>query len=244
MVGDVVGGGGVGADDIDRQHVQVLDPALAFLCHFGHVATGAVFGEQRTALGGQRFIDRAQQLFRPGWRFEALQCFFNQMQVAHPHAGRVAVVAHERLAVVVEEIQRGPHTQGFADVACHGLLRRAIPLHPVEGPHVPQLRIVHRCVGHPVVGGGNRIAKTGVGNATERVGAARAFLGRVEPSVGIVPGDFEEGVEGLFEVLAQLLVLSVVILAQDIAGETLEFPGVVVSRCQTSDQCLSETATT
>ena len=59
----------------------------------------------------------------------------------------------------------------------------------------------------------------------------------------VVPGDFEEDVQRLLEVFAQLLVACLVVIAQNIFGETLEFPRVVVSRGQTRDQGLSETAT-
>ncbi|MNN94832.1 hypothetical protein D3C81_2135330 [compost metagenome] len=66
-----------------------------------------------------------------------MQGFFDQVQVTHPDAGGITIVALEWLPVAIEKVQRGAHAQGFADIARHGLLRRAIPLHPVESPHVP-----------------------------------------------------------------------------------------------------------
>ncbi|CAI8922775.1 hypothetical protein EMIT0180MI3_360005 [Priestia megaterium] len=124
-----------------------------------------------------------------------MQGLFDPVQIAHPDAGRVAIVALEGLPAGVEKIQRGADTQGLADVTGHRLLRRTVPLHPVEGPHVPQLRVVHRRVGHAVVGRRNGVAEAGVGNAPEGVGTAGAFFGGVEPAMGIVPGHFQEGIE-------------------------------------------------
>ncbi|MNT03710.1 hypothetical protein D3C72_1382570 [compost metagenome] len=75
------------------------------------------------------------------------------------------------------------------------MFRRAVPLHPFERPHVPQLRIIDRSVGHAIVVGGNRVTEAGVGNAPEGIGAPRAFLGWIEPAMGVVPGHFEECIE-------------------------------------------------
>ncbi|MNT82090.1 hypothetical protein D3C72_2217690 [compost metagenome] len=68
-------------------------------------------------------------------------------------------------------------------------------MHPVEGPDIPELWIVHRGVGDAVVVGGNGVAEGGVGDASERVGAPGAFFGRVETAMGIVPGDAQEDVQ-------------------------------------------------
>ncbi|MNT41891.1 hypothetical protein D3C72_1782740 [compost metagenome] len=159
------------------------------------MTTCAVFGEQGAALGCQGFVDRAQQIFRPGRRRESLQGFFDQVQVAHADTGGIAGVAHQRLAVLVEEVQRGADAQRFADVAGHRLFRRAVPLHPFERPHAPQLRIIDRGIGHAVVVGGNRITEAGVGDAPEGVCAPRAFFGRIEPAMGVVPGHLEERIQ-------------------------------------------------
>ncbi|MNZ95365.1 hypothetical protein D3C78_1145110 [compost metagenome] len=61
--------------------------------------------------------------------------------------------------------------------------------------------------------------------------------------MGVVPGHPKERVQGNLERLAQFLVAGVVVLAQYLAGEALEFPRVVVGRRETGDQCLPETAT-
>ncbi|MNR49808.1 hypothetical protein D3C85_1692380 [compost metagenome] len=82
-----------------------------------------------------------------------MQGLFDLVQVVQSDTRWIALITFERLAVGIKETQRGAHPQGFADVASHGLLRRAIPLYPVERPHVPQLRIIHRGIGHAVVVG-------------------------------------------------------------------------------------------
>ena len=60
--------------------------------------------------------------------------------------------------------------------------------------------------------------------------------------MGVVPGHLQEGIEGDFEIFAQLLMPGLVVLPQNVSCETFELPRVVVSRGQTGDQCLSETA--
>ena len=137
MIGNVVGSAGVGADVFHREHFQVLHVSSFALSRPRDVAAGAVFAEQCATFCGQGVVDGPQQFFGPGGRCESLQGFFDQMQITHPDAGRVTIIALERLPITVEEIQRGAYTQGFADIASHGLLRRAVPLHPVECPHIP-----------------------------------------------------------------------------------------------------------
>lgn len=61
--------------------------------------------------------------------------------------------------------------------------------------------------------------------------------------MSVVPGHFQKGIERGLEVFTQLLMPGVVVLTQHVAGETFEFPRVVVSRGQTGYQCLSEAAT-
>ncbi|MOA53860.1 hypothetical protein D3C78_1773830 [compost metagenome] len=59
MISDIVGGARVGADHVHGQHFQLLHrPPLAG-DDLRYVATGAVLREQRTTLGGQRFVDHA-----------------------------------------------------------------------------------------------------------------------------------------------------------------------------------------
>lgn len=60
--------------------------------------------------------------------------------------------------------------------------------------------------------------------------------------MGIIPGDFEELVQRLFEVLAQLIVLGIVLITQDFAGEALELPRVVIRSGKAGDQGLAKTA--
>ncbi|MNL02997.1 hypothetical protein D3C87_1235210 [compost metagenome] len=244
VVGDVVGCARIRADDVHGQHGQVLHPALTFLSLARAVAAGAVFGKQCAALGCQRFVDNAKQRFWPGGWFQPLQGFFDRMQIAHADTGGVAFIALQWLAVGIEEIQCCADAQRFADIARHWLLRRAVPLHPVERPHVPQLWVIHGSVGDAIVGGGNGVAEGCIGNSAKRIGASRAFLGGVEAAMRVIPGDFEERVERTFEVFAQLFVTCVVIFPQHQAGKPLELPWVVVSRRQAGDQCLSETAAT
>ena len=191
---------------------------------------------------GERLVDGAEQLLGPGRRFEALQGFFDQVEVAHAYAGRITCIALKGLARAIEKRQGRPHAEGFADIACHRLLGRAVPLHPVEGPDVPQLRVVHRCVGDAIIFRGNGIAKAGVGDAAKRIGTPWAFFGGVKATVGVVPGDLEELVQRLLEVLAQLAVLGLVAIAQHLAGEALKFPWVVIGRGQAGDQSLAEAA--
>lgn len=83
LVGNVVGGARVGADGVHREHLQLLYRAAILLGDGRHMAAGAVFGEQCAALGGEGLVDGAEQVFRPGRRLEALQGFFDQVQVAH-----------------------------------------------------------------------------------------------------------------------------------------------------------------
>ena len=173
-----------------------------------------------------------------------MQGFFDQVQVAHPYAGRVAGIAFERLPGSVEERQGRAYAKSFADVARHGLLGRAIPLHPVEGPDIPQLRVVHRRIGDAIIVWGNSVAKTGVGDAPKGVSAARAFFGGVKAAVGVIPGNLEELVQRLLEVLAQLIALGVVLIPQDLVGKALELPWVVIGSGQAGDQGLAETAAT
>ena len=171
-----------------------------------------------------------------------MQGFFNQVQVVDPHAGRVALVALQRLTVAVEEVQGCADAQGFTDIACHGLLGRAIPLHPVERPHVPQVRVVYRCIGHSIVVGRDRVAEAGIGNPAKGIGAPRAFERRVKAAMGVVPGHGQKGVQRGLEVLAQLLVTGFIVVAQNRAGKALKFPGVVIRGCQACDQRLAKAA--
>jgi len=103
LVCDVGGGAGVGTDVVHRQHFQCLHRAATFLADGGHVAAGAVLGEQRAALSGEGLVDRPEQFFGPGGRFEALQGFFDQVEVAHSYAGRVTRIALKRLASAIEK---------------------------------------------------------------------------------------------------------------------------------------------
>ncbi|MNP48866.1 hypothetical protein D3C76_1430140 [compost metagenome] len=137
MIGDIVGGARVGADYLHGQHFQLLHRAPFADADARYVATGAVLCEQRATFGGQRLVHRAQPFFRPGRRLESLQGLFDQVQIPHPDAGRVSIVVLEGLPFGIEKAQRSAYSQGFTDIARHGLLRRAIPLHPVESPHVP-----------------------------------------------------------------------------------------------------------
>ena len=93
MAGDIVRGGRVGADDIDRQHVQMLHPALTFLRLARCVTTDAILGKQRAPLGCHWFVDGAKQLLWPGGRLELLQGFFDLVQITHAHAGGIACSA-------------------------------------------------------------------------------------------------------------------------------------------------------
>lgn len=242
LVGNVAGGAGVGADVLHREHFQLLDRAAVFLGDGRHMATGAIFREQCAALGGEGLVDGAEQVFRPGRRFEPLQGFFDQVEVAYAHARWVARVTLERLAGAVEEGQGGAYTEGFADIARHRLLGRAVPLHPVEGPDIPQVRVVHWRIGDAIVVRRNRVAEAGIGDAAERVGTARAFFGGVEAAVGVVPGNFQELVQRLLEVLAQLAVLGIVLIAEHLAREALELPRVVIRCREAGDEGLAETA--
>ena len=145
--------------------------------------------------------------------------------------------------MAVEKVQGGADTQGLTDVACHGLLGRCGPLHPVECPHVPQVRVIDRRIGDAVVVRGNRVAKTGIGNAAEGVGTAGAFQGGVEAAMGVIPGHGEESVQRGFEFAAQLFVLRLIVIAQHGVGEPLEFPRVVIGGGQAGHQGLAEAAT-
>ena len=144
--------------------------------------------------------------------------------------------------MLVEKVQGSANPQSLADIARHGLLGRCVPLYPVECPHVPQVRVIHRCIGHAVVVGGNRIAEAGIGDAPKSIGTARAFQGWIEAAVGIVPGHTQESVQRRFEVLAQLLVLRFILIAQHGTGEALEFPRVVVGRGEAGYQRLAKAA--
>ena len=73
LVGDVAGGAGVGADVLHGEHFQLLHRAAIDLADGGHMAAGAVLGKQRAALGGEGFVDGAEQVLRPSGRLEALQ---------------------------------------------------------------------------------------------------------------------------------------------------------------------------
>ncbi len=159
------------------------------------MAARAVFSEQRPTLGRTRTIDGAQDFFRPQRRFEPLQGLLKLIKIADTHRRRITCVAGQRLALLIEHLEGRADAQGFADVARHRLLGRAIPLHPIEGPDVPQLRVIHGRVGDAVVFVGNRVAETGVGDPAEGIGTARAFFRRVEAAVRVVPGDMGEGVQ-------------------------------------------------
>jgi len=60
--------------------------------------------------------------------------------------------------------------------------------------------------------------------------------------MGVVPGHAQEGVQGGLEVLAQLLMLRIILIAQYGAGEALEFPRVVIRSSEAGDQRLAEAA--
>ena len=62
--------------------------------------------------------------------------------------------------------------------------------------------------------------------------------------MGVIPGNLEELVQRLLEVLAQLIALGVVLIPQDLVGKALELPWVVIGSGQAGDQGLAETATT
>ncbi|MNP20044.1 hypothetical protein D3C76_1126010 [compost metagenome] len=110
MVGNVVGCRRVGTDGVHGEHFQVLHLSSFALGRARNVAACTVLGEQRATLRRQRFVDCPQQIFRPDrWR-ESLQGFFDQVQIAYANAGGITRFAHQRLAVLVEEIQRGADT--------------------------------------------------------------------------------------------------------------------------------------
>ncbi|MCY1274714.1 hypothetical protein D9M70_233430 [compost metagenome] len=248
MVGDIVRGLRVGADDLDRHdahaplRIALRGVALVLGFRRGSMAIGAVLLEQRAASAGLLEIEATQQVFRPGRWFQLLEGFFQGVQVVRAHAGRVALGFRHGLAVLVEQLQRGADAEGFADVAGHRLHGRTVPLHPVEFPDVPQVRIAHRGIGHPVVAGVDGIAEHAVGDAAERIGAAEAFLGGVEVAMPVVVGGGHQAVEYGLEVTAQLAAFVGVAFAKDLSGETVELHRIVVSEGHAHPQRLTETA--
>ncbi|MNZ54200.1 hypothetical protein D3C78_720970 [compost metagenome] len=250
VVGDVVGGGRVGADFADRHQ---LHPPLRH-APFGEIAVGAqrlhmravaihaIGLEQRTTKGGALQVDLAEQFGGPGRRPEALEGFFEGVEVTQAHAGGIALVAHYRLAVAAEHAQGGANAEGFADVARHGLHGRAVPLHPVEFPDVPDLRVVHRRVGHAVVGRVDAVAEHTVGDAPEGVGAAGTFEGRVEAAMGIVPGGAHQLAEQVAHVAAQGGLAFRIAAAEHLLGEAVELPRHVVGGGEAGAERLAEGA--
>src|SRR5690606_31694919 len=213
VIGDVVRGGRVGADDAGRHDAHAplgvagRGQALVARHRVGSVAVGAVLGEQGAALAGQLDVDLAEDLLGPGRRLQLPERFLQGVQVAQAHAGGVALALRQLAAVLVEQVQAGADAQGLADIARHGLHGRAVPLYPVEFPDVPHLRVADRGVGHPVVALVDGVAEHAVGDAAEGVGTAEAFLGRVEAAMPVVVGGAEQAVEYCLEVLAQLLLV-------------------------------------
>ncbi len=247
VVGDVVGGGRIGADHLGRHHVHaplgIASGGGVFRrLHLGCMAEGAVGFEQGAALGGALQVDAAEEVFRPGRRFQLLQGFFQGVQVVQAYAGGVALLALQRLAVLVEDLQARADAEGLADIARHRLHGRAVPLHPVEFPDVPDLRIAHRGVGDAVVARVDGIAEDAVGDAPEGVGAAGAFLGGVEVAAGVVPGGAQQGVEYGLEVGAQLRLVLFVAFAEDFPGEAVELERVVVGGGHARAERLAEGA--
>lgn len=156
------------------------------------------------------------------------------------HAGGVAIGLGDAFAVLVEQVQAGADAKGLADVARHRLHGRAIPLHPVELPDVPEMWVAHRGIGDAVVAVVKVVAKYGVGDTAECIGTTKAFLGRVKATMPVVECSRQQAVEHLFEFLAQLITALLVLVAQHLMGEATEFQRVVVSEGHAHAQRLAE----
>ncbi len=106
----------------------------------------------------------------------AIGCMAEPFHCTQSYAGGVALLAPQRLTVLVEDLQARADAEGLADVARHRLHGRAVPLHPVEFPDVPDLRIAHRGVGDAIVARVDGIAEDAVGRSPRTFLAKRLNL--------------------------------------------------------------------
>ena len=208
VIGNVVRGGWVCADHgcFDHTHppFRIAGRGKTVLNGFGvrGMAVSAVFFEQGLPAAGEWDVHLAKDGFWPGRRLQLLQGFFQGVQVMQTHTGGIPLGFGNGLSIGIEQVQGGAYAQGFADIACHWLHGRAVPLHPVKFPDVPHLRITDRGIGNAVVAGVYGIAKYRIGDSAKGIGSPKAFFSGVKAAVHVIEGSTEQTVEHLFEVTA------------------------------------------
>ena len=204
------------------------------------VALDTVVLEQLLATGGLRRIDGAEDVLGPLRRRQLLQRPFDLLEPGNIDRGAEALLRRQWRAFRVHQVDLGTDAQCLADVAGQRLGHRAVVLHPVELPHVPQVGVAHRRRRGLQVGVAQVLAEHRVGDAPERIGAAEAFAGRVEVRQRVVLLDGEEGLERLAQLLVQLARVAAV--GQDLAGEAVELERVGPGFRQRADQGGAEAA--
>ena len=168
-----------------------LSGALAcWRARLGHVRAMtflATLLEQRLAARGLVTVDGAEDFLRPARRAQQLQRVLDAHQAARcpPNCDNARPAASAR-ASRSHQRRDGADAQRLADVARQWLRHRAVVLHPVELPDVPQVRVADRRVADLVVSRGQVIAERGVADAAERIGAPEALVHRVQLAQRIV----------------------------------------------------------
>src|SRR5690606_25164728 len=144
------------------------------------------------------------------------------MQVGDSHGAPVALVDRQRTPRRTEPRRDGADAERLADVARERLCDRAVVLHPIELPDVPQIGIAHRRIARLIVALDEMIAEDRVADAPERVRAAEAFSHRIEAAQRIVLSGAEHGEHARTEpALERLLTLGIVVF-QHLPRETIE----------------------
>jgi hypothetical protein len=102
---------------------------------------------------------------------------------------------------------------------------RAVVLHPVELPDVPQVRIAHRRVARLVVGRDEVVAEGRIADAPQRIRSPEPFAQRIELPQRIVLAGFEHRPDRRAQRGAQPRFAVGITLAQDLLREAVELPG-------------------
>ena len=103
-------------------------------------------------------------------------CSMRMQAARYPPMLRKRSRGRQRLPLVAHQRHDGAHAQRLAHVARQRLRHRAVVLHPVEFPDVPDIRVTHRRVAHLVVRRDEVIAEHGIADAAQRIGAAKALV--------------------------------------------------------------------
>nr|WP_206606002.1 hypothetical protein [Steroidobacter cummioxidans] len=152
------------------------------------------------------------------------------------------MIRGQRLAHVIAPWRDRTDTERLADVSRQRLCDRAVVLHPIEFPDVPQIGIADRRVAHLVIARREVIAERGIADAAQRVGAAEALMHRVELAQRIVLAAAQHGLDGRPQCRLQLRFGIRIARAEYPLCETIELPRLHCRVEQRSQQHRREAA--